>query len=76
MAEGIPYEVRRSHEITGPGLNLGPRCVPLKTKRGQIDPFGASSVNIAPIQTNSGGKGSHPTYSLKNEQGRVDTIAV
>ena len=44
MAEGIPYEVRRSHEITGLGLYLGPRCVTLKTKRGQIDPFGASSV--------------------------------
>ena len=31
LAEGIPYEVRRSHEITGPGLYLGQRCVPLKT---------------------------------------------
>ena len=46
MAEGIPYEVRRSHEITGHGLYLGPRSGPPKTKRGQIDPFGTSSVNV------------------------------
>jgi len=30
--------------MTGPGLYLGSRCVPLKTKRGHIDPFGTSSV--------------------------------
>jgi len=49
LAEGIPYEVRRSHEITEHGLYLGPRSGPPKIKRGQIDPFGTSSVKCVEL---------------------------